>query len=325
MRKIFIAVLIILLLAGGTVIYKYKINDTPAIQLFDEVVLLNPSGPTVIPVIGMDSKAVTGEIDVKVEYWNNIDEVLASLAKNEAQFLVMPISGGVNIYNQGLDIALLGVHEWKVFYLIAKEGVEFQDWTSLKNMNVYTPVGKGQTADVIMRSSLKEAGLEPGVDVNINYAPPQEIVALFKEGKIDFAALPEPFVTMAIQGGKGDIVLDFQKYWADMTGLNERIPIAGLFVTKEFLKDYPEETKKFVELFNKSIQWSNENPDTAIEKSQEILPVPPAIIKAALQRIDFYYVPSQDCQTEVDAFLTKIKELDGESISRVPDSGFYAP
>jgi len=328
MRKLIIGVVATLLVAAGVYIYKHNSTPTvttPVMQPVEEVVLLNPSGPTVIPVIGMDAKEVAGELDVTVRYWNNNDEVLASLAKNEVQFLVMPISAGVNIYNQGVDIALLGIHGWKLFYLIAKDGVEFEDWTSMKNMNVYTPVGKGQTADVIMRASFKEAGLEPGVDVNINYAPPQEIVALFKEGKIDFAALPEPFVTMAIQGGKGQVVLDFQKYWADMTGQSEeRIPISGLFVTKQFLKDYPTETEKFVELFNKSIEWANANPDLAIEKSQDILPVPPAVIKAALERIDFYYVPSQECREEVKAYLTNIKELDSESISKVPDSGFYA-
>lgn len=322
MRKVIIGILAVILVVTGWYMYKHN-NSTPTVQPLDQVVLLNPSGPTVIPVIGLGSQEVAGDVNVKVQYWNNIDEVLASLAKNEAQFLVMPISAGVNIHNQGLDIALLGVHEWKVFYLIAREGVEFSGWDSMRNMNVYTPVGKGQTADAIMRSSLKEAGLEPGADVNINYAPPQEIVALFKEGKVDFAALPEPFVTMAIQDGKGQIVLDFQKYWADMTGLNERIPIAGLFVTKQYLIDYPTETEKFVELFNKSVNWSNENPDLAIEKSRDILPVPPAIIKAALERIDFYYVPSQECQNEVNAYLTKIKELDSESITKVPDSGFY--
>jgi len=324
MRKVIIGVVVILLLLGVTTIYIYKNNSPPVVQLLDQVVLLNPSGPTAIPVIGMDSKEVLGDLNVSVQYWNNTDEVLASLAKNEAQFLVMPISAGVNMYNQGMDIALLGVHGWKLFYLISRDGVEFAGWNSMKNMNIYTPVGKGQTADVIMRASFKEAGLEPGVDVKINYAPPQEIVALFKEGKIDFAALPEPFVTMAIQGGKGQVVLDFQKYWADMTGLNDRIPISGLFVTKQFLKDYPAETEKFVGLFDKSINWSNENPDLAIEKSKDILPVPPAIIQAALERIDFYYVPSQECQEEVNAYLAKIKELDTESISKVPDSGFYA-
>lgn len=325
MKKIIVGGLIILLLLGVTVLYKYKNDDsTPTIQLIDQVVLLNPSGPTVIPAIGLDAKEVTGEINVSVQYWNNTDEVLASLAKNEAQFLVMPVSAGVNMYNQGMDIALLGVHGWKLFYLIARDGVEFADWNSMKGMNVYTPVGKGQTADVIMRASFKEAGLEPGVDVNINYAPPQEIVALFKEGKIDFAALPEPFVTMAIQGGKGQVVLDFQEYWADMTGLNDRIPISGMFAAKQFLKEHPAETEKFVELFNKSIEWANENPDLAIEKSQDVLPVPPAIIKAALERIDFYFVPVQECQDEVNAYLTKIKEFDSESISKVPDSEFYA-
>ncbi len=327
MRRVIIAVLAILLVV--TIVWKY--NNKPTIQppeeeqqLLEQVVLLNPAGPTVIPVAGLANPDVVGDLNVEVKYWNNVDEVLASLNKNEAGLVVMPITTGANMYNRNLDITLLGVHEWKVFYLIARQDVDFVDWTSMQSKNIYTPVGKGQTADILMRTALKQAGLEPEVDVSINYAPPQEIVALFKEGKIDYAALPEPFVTLAIQGEKGRIVLDFQQYWGDMTGLEERLPIAGLFVSKEFLNNYPAATKEFVEIFNKSITWSNENPDLAIEATKEILPMPPAIIKTALERIDFYYVPASDCKAEVEAFLTKIKELDSESIEKIPDSGFYA-
>lgn len=320
MRKVFIGLFVVVL--AGLLIFKFTSNPAPPVP--DEIVLLNPSGPTVIPVAGLDNPDVNKDLKVSVKYWNNVDEVLASLAKNEAPFVVMPVSAGVNMYNQGIDISLLGVHEWKVFYLIAKEGVEFTSWESMQGQQVYTPIGKGQTADVLMRSAFKQANLTPDVDVKINYAPPQEIVALFKEGKIDYAALPEPFVTMAIQGGKGQIVFDFQEYWGEISKLEPRIPIAGLFVSNKFLNDYPNETKKFIEIFNNSIAWSNDNPDLAIQKTSEILPVPTPIIKAALERIDFYYVRSADCKDEVDTYLSTLKKLDEDSISKVPDAKFYS-
>lgn len=325
-RRIIIVILAILLLV--TIVSKYtnKPVDTPpseSPQLLEKAVLFNPSGPTVIPVAGLTNSEISGDLDIEVTYWNNVDEVLAAVNKKETGLVVMPITAGVNMYNRGLDLTLLGVHEWKVFYLIARSGVEFSNWTSMQGKDIYTPVGKGQTADILMRAGLKQSNLELGVDVNINYAPPQEIVALFKEGKVDFAALPEPFVTMAIQGDKGSIVLDFQKYWQELSGQNDRLPIAGLFASKEFLKNYPRETVRFLDAFNKSITWANENPDLAIEASAEILPVPAPVIKQALKRIDFYYVPASECKAEVTAFLSKIKELDDESIEKVPDAGFY--
>jgi NitT/TauT family transport system substrate-binding protein len=287
-----------------------------------DVKIINPTGPTVIPVAGIASGNVTGNIDIDVQYWNSMDEVTAAVARDEVQFIIMPVTTGANLYNNDMDIMLTGVHTWKLFYLISNNSSEFSGWESFKGKEIYTPVGKGQTADVIMRAAFHDCGLDPDTDLKIVYAPPQEIVALFKEGKVEYAALPEPFVTLAVQGDGGNVILDFQKFWGEYTGLAERFPITGVFVTKKFYEDYPEVTEEVIGLISKSVDWANNNQSSAIKASSEVLPIPEPVMLSALERIDFTFVPTAECKDEISAFLEKMKELYPDSPA-VPDEGFY--
>ncbi len=149
------------------------------------------------------------------------------LVSNQADFAVLPITVGANLYTQGMDLILLGVHEWKAFYLIVDDVSKFGDLSSLKGKEVYSPHGRGQTVDVLLRYLLVVNGLVPDKDVKFYYLPPQEIVSLFKAGKIEYAALPEPFSTLATNGTQGGIVLDFQEEWNKVSNSKYGLPIAG--------------------------------------------------------------------------------------------------
>ncbi|QGT99117.1 ABC transporter, substrate-binding protein (cluster 10, nitrate/sulfonate/bicarbonate) [Candidatus Syntrophocurvum alkaliphilum] len=310
------AIIIIVIIVWGTGSTQEETEFQPTI--------LNPLGPTVIPVAGITGDKLESDIPVDVHFYKNTDEAIAMLSSDSGQFAVLPVTAAANIYNSGIDITMLGVYNWKVFYMVASNEVEFNDWGSLKEKTVYTPIGRGQTADILMRFALSKQGVDPESEVEIQYAPPQEIVTLFQTGKIDYAALPEPFASLAINDGNGEIVLDLQEYWGKINETNERIPITGLFVKNDFLDSYPQETQEIVQLFDASINWSNANVDKAIEVSQETLPIPQPIMKDALTRIDFYYVPASRCQEEVDDFLRKMQELYPQGIRELPDERFYA-
>ncbi len=151
--------------------------------------------------------------------------------------------------------------------------------------------------------------MKPDQDVKIVYAPPQEIVTLFQSGKVKFAALPEPYVTLAIKGGQGQIVLDFQKYWAEVAKGAERIPVAGLFVRRDFYEKYPAESNKVAEALGASTDWSKNHVDQALQLSSQTLPIPAPVMKTALTRIQFDYISSKACQDEVLTYLKKMQEL----------------
>jgi len=147
----------------------------------------------------------------------------------------LPVVFGANLYTQGVDVRLVGVYSWRLFYLVTTPDFDYKGIQSLKGQQVYTAQGRGQTADVVLRYLLADNGLEPDKDVTFAYAQPQEIVALFNSGKVKVAAVPEPFVTMMLS--KGKIVMDLQDEWNKATGTKYGIPITGIFVTGK-LQDY---------------------------------------------------------------------------------------
>lgn len=218
MKKPFTILLILMLLAlSGCAKSADKAKPAPTAPkapAISEVTLLNPVGPLVVPVAGLAAgKVDTGKLKVKVQYWKNNDEVIGLLSSKKADFAVLPVTMAANIDASGVKLSMLGVHEWKVFYMVAPSAEVFKNWESLRNQELYIPVGKSSTVDLLLRSAIESHGMKPDQDVKIVYAPPQEIVTLFQSGKVKFAALPEPYVTLAIKGGQGQIVLDFQKYW----------------------------------------------------------------------------------------------------------------
>jgi NitT/TauT family transport system substrate-binding protein len=308
--RVFLFVMIFLLI-GGLSLATAKIT------------LINPLGPTTIPISPLINGKVQTPFPINVKFWRNPDEALALLNSKEVDFAVLPITAGAIFYTKGIKIQLLGVYEWKVFYLIASKEVAFTGWKSLMGKAIYTPNGRGQTVDVLMRYLMTKNGITPDKDVKIEYAPPQEIVALFSSGKIKYAALPEPFVTLAISGGKGEIVLDFQKAWGESMNLPERIPIAGLFVKKDFVHADSETTLKVENAFSRSVKWMNENLEETLELSKKYLKIPIPVLKNSMSRMNFTYVPISQCATEVSTFLKKIHQIYPKGMPILPDKDFY--
>jgi len=329
MKKVVYMLLLacILVISGCTGSSQQKAATPAPIKtpVISEVTVLNPIGPLVFPVAGLaGSKVDTGDLKIKLQYWKTGDEAIGLLSAGKADFAVLPVVTASNINASGIKLTLLGVHEWKVFYLIAAPGNTFTSWQDLKGKQVYIPVGKGSTIDLLLNAGLENSGLKPNVDTRIVAAEPQEIVALFKSGKVQYAALPEPFVTLATQGGKGQIVLDFQKYWAELAGGPERMPIAGLFVKSDFMQKHPAETARVATAFKDSIGWSQQNVDDALTISAKTLPIPAPVMKTALTRLEITWIGSKSCQAEVKTFLTQMQKLYPEGLKKLPGEEFYA-
>lgn len=288
------------------------------------VTITNPMGPAVIPVTGLLGNVVdTQGVEIEVSFWKDESEAVALLVSNQADFAVLPITVGANLYAQGMDLTLVGVHEWKAFYLIVDDVSKFTELSSLKGKEVYSPHGRGQTVDVLLRYLLVVNGLAPDKDVKFYYLPPQEIVSLYKAGKIEYAALPEPFSTLAVQGTQGGIVLDFQEEWNKVANSNYGLPIAGLFVKKEILDKNPKLVEKVERAFSESVTWANTNLDEALKITNKYLTIPISVLKEAMKRLKFEYINISQCKDEVMFFLNTMHDFYPEGLPSLPDGGFY--
>lgn len=289
-----------------------------------ELSLINPMGPLVLPLSGFLSGEVQSQPAVRVHYWKTIDEAVGYLSKDETAFVVLPVTVAANLKASGIDLVMLGAHEWKVFYLIASPDKTFDDICSLKGETIYTPEAKGQTVDTLTRYALGLCGLDPDKDVDFVFLPPQEIVALFKEGKVPFAALPEPFVSLALVDGAGEVVLDYQDYWSEQTGTVDGIPIAGLFVSLPFYEARPDLAAGMADLMDRSIKWMEQHPREAIQYCSEVISMPEKILQEALPRMKFEFIRASDCKQSVIDFLTEMRAVFPEGIKVIPTDDFFA-
>ncbi len=285
------------------------------------ITLLNPFGPTILPIAHILNE-YTGK-DIQVSFWRSPEQAVAAIKAGKADFYVLPVTLGANLYNKGFDLVLLGVHEWKVFYLVSREDVK--SLKDLRGKTIYSSHSKGTVVDVLLRYYLENEGLKPDIDVKIAYAQPNEIVALFKAGKVDLAALPEPFVTMVISSTKAHVVLDFQKKWKELTGLDERIPIAGLFTTRKVLGNYCGKiTAEYVaNALGFSTELMERYPEAAAEVTSQVTKIPVKILLKSMKRMIFYYVPIEKCKKDVKKFLEVLHDRFPKGLSKIPDEGFY--
>ena len=318
MKKILVVILMFIIITTCGACSK---KEAPPV-LNRGVVIINPTGPMIIPAIALVKGQIAANPAIEVKYWKSNDEIVAAFANNTADFAVLPITLASNFYAQQKNLVLLGVHEWKVFYMIASDKSPFTSWSALKGKSIYTPPGRGNTIDVLLRIAITNAGLIPDEDVKILYTAPQEIVVLYQAGNVDYAALPEPFVTAGLKAG-GSIAVDFQDYWQELTDGANRLPIAGLFVSSAFLEAYPDAVKSVESSFAESVQWSIDNLSSAIELSRDDLNIQVPIITEAMERIDFHYVPIKECKEETQNYLRLMQQYYPEGIPTLPDEGFY--
>ncbi len=284
------------------------------------VTFINPYGPTIFAVAGLLDKQVKTDMALDIKLWKTMDEASAYIVAKKVNFAALPVVFGANLYTQGVDVRLVGVYSWRLFYLVTTPDFDYKGIQSLKGQQVYTAQGRGQTADVVLRYLLAANGLQPDKDVTFAYAQPQEIVALFNSGKVKIAAVPEPFVTMMLS--KGKIVMDLQDEWNKATGTKYGIPITGIFVTGK-LQDYAGTVRLFQKSFMDSLSWSYKNIDKAVDITNKQLGIPANVLKASLDRSYYMYVPAGDCKEEVLNYFKKLNAVYPEGMPKIPDDNFF--
>lgn len=284
------------------------------------VTLLVPSGPTVISVAALIENRIATEDSIKIDFWRTLDQVNAQITAKTADMVILPVSIGTSLYLKGVDLRLAAVTLWSGFYMVAKD-VQINSIEDLNGKEIYTPQGKGQTGDVLTRLLIEKHGLQ---NVKIQYAAQNEIVALMSAGKAKISVLPEPFVTLAIRNASASIVFDMQEIWAEITQLPPRVPITGIFVRGDLLKNSGEILKVLMNV-KKSIEYAMNNKQEVIQLSSKYLGnINPLVIEESLGRTIYEYKTAKESKKEIIEYLKIVNQIEPVAIPEIPDDEFFA-
>jgi len=284
-------------------------------------------GPTSIGMVKLLSDSKKGESESKIEFTmaGKADELTPKLIKGELDVLAVPANLGAILYNNpDADVQFAAINTLGVIYIGEKGGSTINSIADLQGKTIYAS-GKGQTPEYALSYLLSQHNLELGKDVKVEWkTEPTEVVAAIKTKDSAVVMLPQPFVTVAsTQVPDLRIALSLTDEW-DKLDNGSMFITAGLIVRTEFAKKYPQQLAKFLEEYEASTKWINENVEEGALLVEEYDIVKAAIAQKAIPMCNVTYIDGKEMKTAMDGYLKTLFDLNAKSIGgKMPGEDFY--
>ena len=290
--------------------------------------LLN--GPTCVPAAYlMENKKELSGSQLTYEKFADPQALLPKMIKKEIDIGFMPANVAAKVYNAGnkalICCAVVGLGNLSL--ITSDENLHhFKD---LKGKTVFV-AGQGATPEYMFRYLLKENGLSwsgENSDVKMDFSiPTAQLASQLLSGKITYALLPEPFITIA--KSKSDKVysaIDFQKEYLELTGEKEIYPLSVMVVRAEFAKENPDIMEAFLTEYQKALTWTISNPSEAGKLSQKHnLGLSSDVVEKAIPFSNYTFLPAASAKRNIESLLQLFLENDKASIGgKLPDDSFY--
>ena len=286
--------------------------------------LLN--GPTCIPAAYL----MENQKEMTFEKFADPQALLPKMIKNEIDIGFMPVNVAAKVFNSGNKAIICAAVTGQGNLSIITTDKSIRNFRQLKGKTIYT-AGQGATPEYMLKYLLSKNKLTAGTsddnDVLLDFSIPNaQIAAQLISGKITYAAVPEPFVTIAKMKSKEAItLLDFQKEYIECTGAKEIYPLSVMVVRKDFAEKNPEQLEKFLKEYEKSLEWTKKNPSAAGQLSNKhSLGLDAAVVEKAIPVSNYTFVPASKAIQSIEELLRIFLENEKTSIGgKLPENDFY--
>ena len=278
-------------------------------------------GPTAMGLVRLMSDAGDG---YEFTLAASPDEVAPRLIQGELDIACIPANLAAVLYNRtGGEIVTLAVNTLGVLYIV-ENGNAVQSIEDLRGMTVAAS-GKGSTPEYALYYLLRQHGLEPEIDVTIDWkSEHSECVTALATGNATVALLPQPFVTVA-QNQLEDlrVALDLTREWDALD--NGSALITGVAAARRsFVEEHPMAVAQFLNGYAASVAWVNENVSdaAALIGAADIVPAP--VAEKALPYCNIVCVSGDELSAILPGYLSVLHEAAPESVGgALPESDFY--
>lgn len=317
----------LIMLAAGTMVLGAGSN----VLAEDSVNILALKGPTAMGMVSLMNQADKGEVtdeNYNFQIVASPDEVTPAIAQGTADIAAVPANLASVLY-QKTDggVQVLTINTLGVLYLV-ENGNQIQSISDLKGKTIYAS-GKGATPEYALNYILKENGLTPGEDVQIEWKSEHtECVAALAEHEDAIALLPQPFVTTA--QSKNDslrVALDLTEEWDNIqkeNGGNSSLVTGVTVVRTEFVQEHPEIVEDFMERYQESVTFVNDHAEEAAKMIGNYDIIPEEIAKKALPECNIVYIDGAEMKEKLSGYLEVLKQENPQSVGRaLPADEFY--
>ena len=297
----------------------------------DSVTVMALKGPTAMGMVSFMNEVDQGEItDENYEFQiaASPDEVSPAIAQGTVDIAAVPANLASVLY-QKTDggVQVLSINTLGVLYLVGN-GDAIQNISELKGKTIYAS-GKGATPEYALNYILKENGLIPGEDVQIEWKSEHtECVAALTEHPDEVALLPQPFVTTAQSKNSSlQVVLDLTDEWdkiQEKNNGNSSLVTGVTIVRTEFAQEHPEVLKDFMEHYEESVSFVNNNTEEAAGLIGSYDIVPEEIAKKALPECNIVCIDGNEMKEKLSGYLEVLEQENPQAIGgALPADEFY--
>lgn len=286
--------------------------------------LKGPTGMGIANLTDESGKGVSGTNTYTVTLAGAADEVTPLLIKGELDMACVPANLASVLYNKtDGELVTLAINTLGVIYIV-ENGNSVENLSDLKGRTIVA-AGKGSTPEYALRYLLRENGMDPDLDLIIDWkSEHSECVAALASGAATVAMLPQPFVTVATT--KIDtlrIAFGLTEEWEKLN--NGSAMLTGVVVArKAFVEEYPEAVKAFLTDYAASVEWVNGNVEEAAAKIGEMEIVDAAVAEKALPYCNIVCISGEEMQEKLSGYLQVLFDAEPASVGgKLPASDFY--
>lgn len=283
-------------------------------------------GPTGMGMVKLmeDAEADRTANDYNFTIAGEADIISTGLIKGEFDIAAIPCNLASVLYNKTEGkIKLAGINTLGVLYII-ETGDSINSIEDLKGKTIYS-TGYGTTPQYTLNYLLSLYGLDPEKDLTIEYkTEATEVAAILQETDDAIAMLPQPFVTTVMMNNdRVRIALDIEEEWASHNE-NSGVVTGVVVVNSDFLDQHPQAVEEFLNEYENSAKYVNDNVDSAAELVEKYGLFKAAVAKKAIPFCNITLIRGLEMKEMVENYLKVLYEQNPNAVGGVlPTGPFY--
>lgn len=274
-----------------------------------KVGLLN--GPSSIGMVqAIENQTYHDYIKVQYQIKDNPQHLRALLQSGNMDMAILPMTMAYSMIDNNLGIKIFAITGWGNLFMLSRDSLT--DFSKMDKAIISVP-GEGQTPDLVTKFLIDYLGMQDKISLNYTYPSPLLLTSALAVGKVDYAILPEPLASLAINKcTELKRSIDLGLLWKN--SLPEIPLIQSVFVVKDsFYKNNKEWFYTFAKALESCALEVRQNPKEALELAvkKELLPLQ-AFDTSLIQNSRLDFVRADLITDDISKYLETFYTLDDE-------------
>ncbi|PTD94666.1 hypothetical protein C9439_01280 [archaeon SCG-AAA382B04] len=219
------------------------------------------------------------------------------LVKGELTFSIMPWTRTVSARDEGNDLLVIGGSGYEETAVVVNKESDIQNLDDLNGKKISLPAVGGMK-DITSQKLFEDYGISSD-ETEVYRMPSGDAAVLsFLSGEVDATTNVEPFSTLAVELGVGEII-------ARGGDILPKSPGCSVTASEEFVKNNEEEVVDFLDALKKANEFIYDNPKEAAELSSKYIGINGKVTRKALKSNK----PKLDIRDSIEAMDSVIEEM----------------